>query len=104
MNAIKSRVHVSDGSARKGVERTRTVGSKVSPFGTTLRLDRDPPEDGVHSHVRQALENGATREEIRHAIILLTSTIGFPTVSTALSWAEDIFGAGGAQRRNTQAR
>jgi 4-carboxymuconolactone decarboxylase len=61
-------------------------------------------EGGVHSHVRQALENGATREEIRHAIILLTSTIGFPTVSAALSWAEDILGAGGAQRRNTQAR
>ena len=49
-------------------------------------------EGGVHSHVRQAMDNGATREEIRHAIILLTSTLGFPTVSAALSWAEDILG------------
>ena len=47
-------------------------------------------EGGVHSHVRQALDHGATREEVRHAIILLTSTLGFPTVSAALSWAEDI--------------
>ncbi len=47
-------------------------------------------EGGVHSHVRQALEQGATPEEVRHAIILLTSTIGFPTVSAALSWADDI--------------
>ncbi len=47
-------------------------------------------EGGVHSHVRQALENGATSDEIRHAIMLLTSTLGFPTVSAALSWAEDI--------------
>jgi alkylhydroperoxidase/carboxymuconolactone decarboxylase family protein YurZ len=47
-------------------------------------------EGGVHSHVRQAQENGATSEEIRHAIMLLTSTLGFPTVSAALSWAEDI--------------
>lgn len=47
-------------------------------------------EGGVHSHVRQALDSGATSDEIRHAIILLTSTIGFPTVSAALSWAEDI--------------
>ena len=47
-------------------------------------------EGGVHSHVRQALEQGATPEEVRHAIMLLTSTIGFPTVSAALSWTEDI--------------
>lgn len=61
-------------------------------------------EGGAHSHVRQALENGATPEEIRHAIILLTSTIGFPTVSAALSWAEDILGDGGDQRTNTPPR
>jgi 4-carboxymuconolactone decarboxylase len=46
----------------------------------------------VHSHVRRAVENGAPPEEIYHAIILLTSTIGFPTVSAALSWAEDVLG------------
>ncbi|MGC3976686.1 MAG: carboxymuconolactone decarboxylase family protein [Nitrospira sp.] len=33
-------------------------------------------EGAVHSHVRQALDNGATCEEIRHAVILLTSTLG----------------------------
>jgi alkylhydroperoxidase/carboxymuconolactone decarboxylase family protein YurZ len=49
-------------------------------------------EGGVHSHVRRAIESGATPGEIYHAIILLTSTIGFPTVSAALSWAEDILG------------
>ena len=49
-------------------------------------------EGGVHSHVRQAIESGATPDEIYHAIILLTSTIGFPTVSAALSWAEDVLG------------
>lgn len=47
-------------------------------------------EGSVHSHTRRALEAGATPEEIRHAIILLASTIGFPTTSAALSWAEDI--------------
>jgi 4-carboxymuconolactone decarboxylase len=47
-------------------------------------------EGAVHSHVRRALESGATPEEVYHAIILLTNTIGFPTVSAALSWAEDI--------------
>ena len=47
-------------------------------------------EGAVHSHVRRAIEAGVTPDEIRHAIILLTSTIGFPTVVAALSWAEDI--------------
>ncbi|MBZ0156379.1 MAG: carboxymuconolactone decarboxylase family protein [Alphaproteobacteria bacterium] len=47
-------------------------------------------EGGVHSHTRRALEAGATPEEIRHAILLISSTIGFPTVSAALSWADDI--------------
>ena len=47
-------------------------------------------EGSVHSHVRRALEAGASPEEIRHAIILLSSVIGFPTVVAALTWADDI--------------
>lgn len=49
-------------------------------------------EGSTHSHVRRALAAGASPEEIRHAIILLTSTIGFPTVSAALTWAQDVMG------------
>jgi len=47
-------------------------------------------EGSVHSHTRRALELGAKPEEIYHTIILLTSTIGFPTVSATLSWADDV--------------
>ncbi len=47
-------------------------------------------EGAVHSHVRRALQAGANAEEIEHAIVLLTSTIGFPSVAAALSWAADI--------------
>ena len=47
-------------------------------------------EGAVHSHTRRAIEAGAKQEEIVHAIILLTSTIGFPNVSAALSWAYDV--------------
>lgn len=49
-------------------------------------------EGSVHSHTRRAQQAGATREEIHHAIILLTSTIGFPAVAAALSWVDDILG------------
>ncbi len=50
-------------------------------------------EGSVHSHVRRALKAGAEAEEIYHTLLLLTSTIGFPTVAAALSWAYDILGA-----------
>lgn len=47
-------------------------------------------EGGVHSHTRRALEAGATPEEIYHALILLISTAGFPTVSAGFSWVDDV--------------
>ncbi len=47
-------------------------------------------EGSVHSHTRRALAAGAKPAEIQHAIILVTSTIGFPRVSAALSWANDV--------------
>ena len=47
-------------------------------------------EGAVHSHTRRAMEAGATPEEIRHAVILLTSTLGFPAVSMALTWVQDV--------------
>ena len=47
-------------------------------------------EGSVHSHTRRALAAGAKPDEIRHVIILLTSTIGFPAVSAAFSWVNDV--------------
>jgi AhpD family alkylhydroperoxidase len=47
-------------------------------------------EGAVHSHARRAREAGASPEEVRHAVILITSTVGFPTASAALSWVEDV--------------
>lgn len=46
-------------------------------------------EGSVHSHAARALACGATPAEIRHAVTVLTSTIGFPTVAAALSWVDD---------------
>ena len=47
-------------------------------------------EGGVHSHARRGVKAGVEPEQMRHAIILLTSTIGFPRVAAALSWVQDI--------------
>ena len=43
----------------------------------------------THSHTVRALEAGATPEEVRHAVIILTSTIGFPIVAAALECVDD---------------
>lgn len=48
----------------------------------------------THSHTIRALEAGATPEEIRHAVIALAGTIGFPTVAAALSWVDDVIERG----------
>jgi len=50
-------------------------------------------EGAVHSHVRRARDAGATPDEIRHAIRLATTTLGFPTMMAALAWANDVLDA-----------
>jgi alkylhydroperoxidase/carboxymuconolactone decarboxylase family protein YurZ len=47
-------------------------------------------EGGVHSAVRTARAAGVSAQEIRHAILLTLTTIGFPRAMAALSWAEDV--------------
>jgi 4-carboxymuconolactone decarboxylase len=47
-------------------------------------------EGAVHSAVRNAKKAGVQATEIRHAILLAMTTIGFPRAMAALSWAEDI--------------
>ncbi len=44
----------------------------------------------VHSHTKRALKAGAAPEEIYHTLMLLVSTIGFPTAAASLSWAREI--------------
>jgi len=47
-------------------------------------------EGAVHSHVRQALAEGVSPDEIRHVGILAVTTLGFPAAVAALTWIEDI--------------
>lgn len=46
-------------------------------------------ESAVHSHVHRALQAGASAAEIEHALLLGVTTLGFPTMRAALSWAEE---------------
>jgi 4-carboxymuconolactone decarboxylase len=45
---------------------------------------------GVMSAVRKALAAGATQDEIQHAVLLATTTIGFPSMIDAMEWAKEV--------------
>jgi AhpD family alkylhydroperoxidase len=45
-------------------------------------------ETAVRSHVRRALEHGATETEIEQAILLAMNTCGFPRTVAAWQWAK----------------
>ncbi len=47
-------------------------------------------EGAAHSHVRRALEAGATAEELKHAALLVLTTLGFPNMMKNLIWVEDV--------------
>lgn len=47
-------------------------------------------EGAVHSHCRRGLEAGLTADEIKHAILLSVTTLGFPSMMATLSWVDDL--------------
>ena len=49
-------------------------------------------EGAVHSHARQALQEGVGADEIRHVALLSIPTLGFHAGVSALTWIEDILG------------
>ena len=44
----------------------------------------------THSHTRKALEAGASHDEIIHAVLMATTTIGFPSMMRGLAWVKDV--------------
>ena len=79
------------GNLGRVVRRQGPIDEKTSHLIQLAAAAAIRSEGAVHSHARRAIEAGATKEEVYHAVILLTSTIGFPTVSAAISWIDDIF-------------
>ncbi len=47
-------------------------------------------QGGVHSHVRQAIEEGIASEELRQVALLAIPTLGLPRSTAALTWIDDI--------------
>jgi alkylhydroperoxidase/carboxymuconolactone decarboxylase family protein YurZ len=51
-------------------------------------------ESALRSHVRRALQHGATPAEVEQAILLGMNTVGFPRTVAAWSWAQEQFKRG----------
>ncbi|MCH8154540.1 MAG: carboxymuconolactone decarboxylase family protein [Proteobacteria bacterium] len=47
-------------------------------------------EGAVHSHARQAVNEGMTSEELRQVAALAITTLGFPAAMAGLSWINDM--------------
>jgi alkylhydroperoxidase/carboxymuconolactone decarboxylase family protein YurZ len=78
---------LSDASLSEGPLDRRTAELVKVGIAVGARL-----EGAVHAHVRRAGDAGATPAEIRHAVRLALTTVGFPTMMAALSWANDQLG------------
>jgi 4-carboxymuconolactone decarboxylase len=74
----------------KTIRKEGPISEKNSQLIQLAAAAANRSEGSVHSHAKRALAAGASREEIYHALILLTSTIGFPNTMAALSWTEDV--------------
>jgi alkylhydroperoxidase/carboxymuconolactone decarboxylase family protein YurZ len=48
-------------------------------------------ESALRSHVRRAMQHGATTAEIEQALLLGMNTVGFPRTVAAWSWAQEQF-------------
>lgn len=47
-------------------------------------------EGAVHSHVRQAREEGLSTAELQQVALLAITTLGFPAAMAGISWVNDI--------------
>ncbi len=73
-------------------------GKSVALVKLGLALGREL-EGGTHSAVRKALEAGCTPEELLHAALLATTTMGFPAMMRGRSWVLDVLEGKSAQEK-----
>jgi AhpD family alkylhydroperoxidase len=78
------------GELGKAMKNAGPLDEKTSQLIQIAAAAAIKSEGSVHSHIRRAMELGASPDEIYHSILLLTSIIGFPSVAAAFSWADDL--------------
>lgn len=83
-------VHTAVENLGKALRKAGPLDEKTSHLVQLAAAAAIKSEGSVHSHTRRALAAGASHEEIHHTLILMTSIVGFPNVSAALSWADEV--------------
>ena len=64
-------------------EKTRALIKLGICFGANM-------EGAAHSHVRKAMDAGATPDELRHAALQALTTTGFPNMMRGMIWVEEV--------------
>ena len=60
---------------------------RLIKLGIAMGLHSD---GGVRSHARRALEEGISPDELRHAVLMAFTTVGFPVMNAAMKWVEEV--------------
>ena len=47
-------------------------------------------EGAVKSHARRAMADGASADEVQHAVLMALTTAGFPRMIAAMKWVEEV--------------
>ena len=63
---------------------------KLIKLGTAVGIGS---EGDVQNLAIQALAGSASSDEIRHAVLLSATTVGFPRMIVALQWVEEVIAA-----------
>ena len=89
------RFQAEHGELWQAYERLGATAAETGPLEVKVRelvklgmAAANQSESAVRSHTHRALEAGTTAEEIQHALLLGITTIGFPAMMAALSWAQ----------------
>lgn len=79
----------------KSYENLGETASKAGPLDHRVReliklgmAAANDSESAVHSHTHRALELGVSPAEVEHAILVGVTTLGFPKMMAALTWAK----------------
>ncbi len=47
-------------------------------------------EGAVHAQARKSLAAGVKPSEIRHAVLMACTSVGFPTMMASMTWVDDV--------------
>ena len=83
-SAIASILHRPQPLHRLPVVRAGVLGMELIKIGISVGAGLEP---ATRSHVRQALQPGASDIEIEQAVLLAYNTIGWPRMIAAWTWA-----------------